>query len=209
MSILAENLKTLRKERYCTQSEFAEILGIGFRTYVRYEVGERDAPITTLVKIALLGNLSLEKLLNEKITLLDFCPPVNIDPSEDIQIDFANFQTRSLHLKNDPMPVPFAFEPSEKQFLALFRKLPARLQEIFSKNLGEKDWKVNACKQEASVLKNDHKSNFENSANNLSALSSPPSAKKRGRKKLDPKSLQRKIEKLKMIAQSANKTTVR
>ncbi|PIQ99669.1 MAG: hypothetical protein COV66_10980 [Nitrospinae bacterium CG11_big_fil_rev_8_21_14_0_20_45_15] len=209
MSILAENLKTIRKERDCTQSEFAKILGIGFRTYVRYEVGERDAPITTLVKIALLGNLSLEKLLTEKITLLDFYPLANVGPSEDIQIDFADFQTNILHLKNYSMPIAIAFEPSEKQFLALFRRLSPRLQEIFSKNLGEKDWKVSAFKQNASILKEDKTSKIKNSANNLPLPSGSPGTKKRGRKKLDPNVLQRKIEKLKMIAQSANKTTVR
>ncbi len=202
MSILAENLRTIRKERDCTQSQFAEILGIGFRTYVRYEVGERDAPISTLVKIAMLGNLSLQKLLTEKITLQDFCPLAVIAPYEGAQIDCVDFQTNLLYLKNYPMPVSIAFDITEKKFLSLFRRLNPNLQDLFSKNLGTADWISN--------LQNKHSGKADK--NKISKLRSekPSSApKKRGRKKLDPKALQKKIEKLKTIAQSANKTTVR
>ena len=60
MLILAKNIKAIRKELGCTQSVMANILKVGFRTFVRYEVGERDAPIAVLVKIARLGNISLE-----------------------------------------------------------------------------------------------------------------------------------------------------
>ena len=67
MSILARNLKTIRKELGCTQSVLSEILKIGFRTFVRYEAGERDAPVSVLIKIAYLGNISLEQLLTTGI----------------------------------------------------------------------------------------------------------------------------------------------
>ena len=60
MSILAKNLKTVRKELGCTQSVMSEILKVGFRTFVRYEAGEIDAPVSVMVKIARLGNISLE-----------------------------------------------------------------------------------------------------------------------------------------------------
>ena len=43
MSILAKNLKMIRKELGCTQSVMSGILKVGFRTFVRYEAGERDA----------------------------------------------------------------------------------------------------------------------------------------------------------------------
>ena len=55
MSILANNIKILRKELGCTQSVMADILKIGFRTFVRYEAGERDAPVSVIIKIARLG----------------------------------------------------------------------------------------------------------------------------------------------------------
>ena len=61
MSILAKNMKMIRRELKCTQSALAEILKVGFRTYVRYEAGERDAPISILVKMSRLGNISLEQ----------------------------------------------------------------------------------------------------------------------------------------------------
>jgi len=77
MSILSKNLKTIRKELRCTQSVMSEILKVGFRTYVRYEAGEGDAPVSVLVKIAKLGNLSLEQLLTVQVksgVIQDFIP---------------------------------------------------------------------------------------------------------------------------------------
>ena len=47
MSILAKNLKTIREELDCTQSTMSGILKVGFRTFVRYEAGERDCLLYT------------------------------------------------------------------------------------------------------------------------------------------------------------------
>ena len=46
----------------------SEVLDIGFRTYIRYEAGERDAPVAVLVKLARLGNISLDRLLTTTLT---------------------------------------------------------------------------------------------------------------------------------------------
>ena len=59
MTILSENLRTIRKKLNCTQMALSEVLEIGFRTYVRYEAGERDAPVSVMVKLAKLGKVSL------------------------------------------------------------------------------------------------------------------------------------------------------
>ena len=53
----------------------SEVLEIGFRTYVRYEAGERDAPVSLMVKIAKLGKVSLDRLLTTKILLEDLDTP--------------------------------------------------------------------------------------------------------------------------------------
>ena len=53
----------------------SEVLGVGFRTYVRYEAGERDAPVALLIKIARLGNISLDRLLTTLLTPDDFKIP--------------------------------------------------------------------------------------------------------------------------------------
>ena len=78
MSILAKNVRLIRKELRCTQSAMAEILKIGFRTYVRYEAGERDAPVSVLIKLAHLGNISLEQLLTQVISNHDISPASKI-----------------------------------------------------------------------------------------------------------------------------------
>ena len=42
----------------------ARLIDVGFRTYVRYEVGERDASMNVLIKMAKLGNIPLDQLLS-------------------------------------------------------------------------------------------------------------------------------------------------
>ena len=75
MTILSENLRTIRKKLNCTQMALSEVLEIGFRTYVRYEAGERDAPVSVMVKLAKLGKVSLDRLLTTEILLEDLGTP--------------------------------------------------------------------------------------------------------------------------------------
>ena len=75
MTVLSNNLKTIRKKLNCSQMALSEVLEIGFRTYVRYEAGERDAPISVLIKLARLGNVSLDSLLTKKIDTEDLKTP--------------------------------------------------------------------------------------------------------------------------------------
>ena len=72
MTVLSENLKIIRKKLNYTQIALSEVLEIGFRTYVRYEAGERDAPISVIVKLARLGSVSLDRLLTKTILSEDF-----------------------------------------------------------------------------------------------------------------------------------------
>ena len=69
MTVLAQNLKTIRSKLSQTQITLASLLDIGFRTYVRYETGKRDAPVSVLIKMAKLGDISLDRLLTTILTL--------------------------------------------------------------------------------------------------------------------------------------------
>ena len=64
MTLLAQNLKIIRKKLNLTQITLARLIDVGFRTYVRYEVGERDALVNVLIKMAKLGNISLDQQLS-------------------------------------------------------------------------------------------------------------------------------------------------
>ena len=75
MTVLAQNLRAIRKNLNCTQMAISDVLDIGFRTYVRYEAGERDAPVAVLVKLARLGNISLDRLLITPMTQEDLKTP--------------------------------------------------------------------------------------------------------------------------------------
>ena len=47
----------------------ARLIDVGFRTYVRYEVGKRGAPVKVPIKMAKLGNISLDQLLTTARTV--------------------------------------------------------------------------------------------------------------------------------------------
>ena len=42
----------------------ARLIDVGFGTYVRYEVGKRGALVKVTIKMAKLGNISLDQLLS-------------------------------------------------------------------------------------------------------------------------------------------------
>jgi len=69
MTLIAKNLKIIRKKLSLTQIALARELDIGFRTYVRYETAKRDVPLPTLIKVAKLGSISLDRLLKTTLTL--------------------------------------------------------------------------------------------------------------------------------------------
>ena len=58
MSILSERILSLRKERGLKQEEVADQTGIGYRSYRRYEAGEREPNASTIVILADYFNVS-------------------------------------------------------------------------------------------------------------------------------------------------------
>ena len=129
MSTLAKNLKTIRKELGCTQSVMSKILKVGFRTFVRYEAGERDAPVSVLVKIAYLGNISLEQLLTMGIEPNDIAPLKKIsNQPKPVQIESIDFKMGHVTFKDPIRQEMMATNDAEKRLLTLFRKMPTGLK---------------------------------------------------------------------------------
>lgn len=58
-----ESLKCHRELCGYTQKQLAELLEIAPRSYQRYELGEREPNIKTLIQIANLFNISLDDLV--------------------------------------------------------------------------------------------------------------------------------------------------
>ncbi|QPJ65568.1 MAG: helix-turn-helix transcriptional regulator [Candidatus Nitrohelix vancouverensis] len=211
MSILAKNVRTIRCELGCTQSEFARVLRVGFRSYVRYEAGERDAPIATLVKIAFMGNLSLNQLLTSELSGKEVCPlyhPAHVSTV----IDSIDLDANKLHLKDSPETLAIVSDSVDKKFLTLIRKMDPSLQEVYLKNVSDADW--------ASSMQNDPAGADPAASRKRSASTSKTRAgdtglkqtaptQKRGRKKRDPKAEQEKIDRLKSITRSIKKITAR
>jgi transcriptional regulator with XRE-family HTH domain len=216
MSILAQNMKIIRRELKCTQSAMSDILKVGFRTYVRYEAGERDAPVAVLVKMARLGNISLEHLLTQKIDSLAILPmdteTLNLTPPE---IKSVNFQSGHISFKKLSKEGMLALDEAEKKAISAYRRMPQSLKSAFLKDL-EKNYKVTGGGLKA---RRPAPAKLASPALTL-PLENKPAAKKEnvkgvkrkgkpGRKKLDKKALKEKIDRLKMITKSIPKITVR
>jgi len=143
MTILSENLKTLRNKINCTQMTLSKVLEVGFRTYVRYEAGERDAPVSVMVKLAKLANVSLDQLLTTKIL------PENLDTSdlENTQNIIQNPEVISGSIENGRLMLKGFLEDNlvtntkdEQKLLTLFRKVNDISRDKFLLDL---KWAVN------------------------------------------------------------------
>jgi len=213
MSILAKNLKTIREELDCTQSMMAGILKVGFRTFVRYEAGERDAPVSVLVKVARLANISLEKLLTTSIKPIDIAPLEKINRgSNPVQIESLDFQTGYVTFKDPNCQEIITVDDVERRILTLFRKMPSGLKKDCIDSL-EKivvSGRVSArLSEKAGIwLKGNRKLSSKVRVKTGPSQKST-TTRKLIRKERDKKVLQEKIDKLKLVTQTINKITVR
>ncbi len=62
-TILGERLKELREQRHLTQKEVADALGIHSVTYLHYEKGHREPPLSLLADMAKFFDESVDYLL--------------------------------------------------------------------------------------------------------------------------------------------------
>ena len=204
MSGLAKNIRLIRKELRCTQSVMAGILKVGFRTYVRYEAGERDAPVSVLVKLARLGNISLEQLLTSEIGSHDISPVPAISKGDaPPETKVVNFRKGEIEFKKAARQELMTIDPLERRILTLFRKMDSDLQKVCLKNIQETiDGGSSALSLRTSGPRTARKE--------LEPLSDAAKEKGlSGRKKIDKKLLKEKIDRLKIITRSASKVTIR
>ncbi len=212
MSVLAKNLKTIRKELGCTQSVMSEILKVGFRTFVRYEAGERDAPVSVLVKIARLGNISLEQLLTTAIEPNDIAPLEKINRGETVQVQSIDFKVGQVTFKDPEHQELMTIDDAEKRILTLFRKMPPRLKKDCMDSIGqiaETGRVVSRLSDRAGKGRKGKRKITPKVKIEIKAPPKPKTKRKPGRKKLDKKALQEKIDKLKIVTRAINKITVR
>lgn len=62
MKLFSERLLALRKAQNLTQTEVSAAVGITSRTYQRYECGEREPNLSTLIAFAKFYKVSLDYL---------------------------------------------------------------------------------------------------------------------------------------------------
>lgn len=62
----SEHLLKLRTERKLLQKDVAKAIDLGLHTYQRYEYGEREPQLSTLVKLADFYDLTLDELVGRE-----------------------------------------------------------------------------------------------------------------------------------------------
>ena len=197
MSILAKNLKTIRKELGCTQSVMSEILKVGFRTFVRYEAGARDAPVSALVKIARLGNISLEQLLTSEIDKNDIAPLQKVSKSlSSTEVSVVSFKEGSVVFNNPSRQEFITLDGNERKMLTLFRKMGTLMQKDCLTSLGkiaESGKSTSKLLDKAGKEQRARKEKEKGIEKSPETSARQPKAKRKpGRKKLDKKSFARK-----------------
>ena len=204
MSGLAKNIRLIRKELRCTQSVMAGILEVGFRTYVRYEAGERDAPVSILVKLARLGNISLEQLLTSEIGSHDISPVPAISKGDaPPETKVVNFRKGEIEFKKAARQELMTIDPSERKMLTLFRKMDRDLQKVYLENI-QKTINGDSSAPSRRVLGARIERKEPEPLSDTAKGKGPF-----GRKKVDKKLLKEKIDRLKIITKSVNKVTIR
>ena len=66
MARFAQRLLELRNKNQLSQSAVSKAVGITTRTYQRYESGEREATVTTLVRMADFYGITLDDLVGRE-----------------------------------------------------------------------------------------------------------------------------------------------
>ena len=136
MFVLAKNIRLIRKELKYTQLMMAKVLKIGFRTYVRYESGKREIPAVVLLKLARLGGVSLEQILNEEISSYGILPCLKTSRTEDFtKVKSVDFSNGRIAFEKPARSELMTIDSSEKKLLTLFRKMDADLKDIYIQSL--------------------------------------------------------------------------
>ncbi|MBJ79176.1 MAG: hypothetical protein CMH80_05615 [Nitrospinae bacterium] len=212
MSVLAKNIRLIRKELRCTQSVMADILKVGFRTYVRYEAGERDAPVSVLVKLSRLGNISLEQLLTQEVGSHDISPvPVISKVEATPETKLVNFRKGEIAFRKPARQELMTIDSSEKRLLTLFRKMDVDLQKVCVESIQE-TVKGGSSAPPLRSLRIGVVNKRPGRPASSRVAKTKVSIKKKGRpgrKKINKKLLKEKIDRLKMITESISKITVK
>ena len=67
MSALADHLIQLREQRNLSQKEVADACGVVVRAYQRYEYGEREPQLSTLIRLADFYRVPLDTLVGREV----------------------------------------------------------------------------------------------------------------------------------------------
>ena len=208
MSILAKNIRLIRRQLKCTQSVMAEILEVGFRTYVRYEAGKRDAPVSVLVKLARLGNVSLEQMLSREIGSHDVYSGRKISRVSTFpEIKSVDFLKGEIAFKKPACSELIAIDALEKRLLTLFRKMNAKQKTVCIQSLQGSPREDHLVPSQRFL-----KVGVVNKRLASVTPATKPVTRNRGRSgstKINKELLKEKINRLKMITKSISKTTVK
>ena len=119
MSNLGFKLKKLRKYKGLNQDELAQMLGVGKTTVSNYETGYTTPPGMNLLQLANFYGVSIDDLLNDKVTIEDILGKEKVPKPDGTKIDEpdAVFTEKTVpvyqNMATPPVPVhKFCFSTS-------------------------------------------------------------------------------------------------
>ncbi len=172
----------------------------------------RDTPVSVLVKIARLGNISLEQLLTTAIEPNDIAPLEKINRGATVQVQSVDFKVGQVTFKDPNHQELMTVDDAEKRILTLFRKMPPRLKKDYMDSIGqivETGRVVSRLSDRAGKGRKGKRKITPKVKIEIKTPPKPKTKRKPGREKLDKKVLQEKIDKIKIVTRSINKITVR
>ena len=164
------------------------------------------------MKIARLGNISLEQLLTTAIEPNDIAPLEKINRGATVQVQTIDFKVGQVSFKDPDHQELMAIDDAEKRILTLFRKMPQRLKKDCMDSVGqivETGRVISRLSDRAGKGRKSKRKIMPKVKIEIKIPPKPKTKRKPGRKKLDKKALQEKIDKLKIGIRAINKITVR
>ena len=79
-----ERIRNLREDKDLSQNEIAKILNCSQTTYSRYETGDLNIPVDSLIKLAIYFNTSIDYLLYRTDKMTPYPKNIKSIPKEEL-----------------------------------------------------------------------------------------------------------------------------
>lgn len=116
LSLVSNNIKSLRKKHHYTQEQFAQKLGIKRSLLGAYEEARAKPRLEVLVKAASLFNVSVDQLVAEDLSPSS-APPPAVEKAEEVRASSAKAEATAIKLVTKHEHASYFQNREDKQYL--------------------------------------------------------------------------------------------